>query len=216
MKTKVFFAVLAIVAAAAVNASASTVTFTPNAAGNYMDIFYTPTAGSEFTNWDLIAQPQVGSIQDPNTGQRGFNTSAGGVPVDTFANTVFSAVGAGPASYLFTQYNPGSAFPPVAADQPPTAGASGGPGTPNQLNWSIFDTASGDGAITGFTPYHMARVVFSQGGKGQISVKMFDTAHTGVGESFQTAYGAAVPEPASLGLAGLSLLGLAAASRRRS
>jgi hypothetical protein len=216
MKTKAFFIAVAIVAAGALSAKASTVTFTPNAAGNYMDIFYTPSAGSEFTNWDLVCQPQIGSILDSNTGQRGFNTSAGSVPVDTFANTVFSAVGAGPASYVFTQYNPGSAFPPVPADQPPTAGASGIGNTPNQLNWSIFDTANGDGAITGFTPYHMARVVFSAGGKGQISVKVFDTAHTGVGESFQTQYGAVVPEPATFALAGLSLLGLVAAGRRRS
>src|SRR6185295_191026 len=112
----------------------------------------TPGAGVEFTNWDLIAKPSVGSILDPIPSQRFFNTSAGNIPNDTFANTVFSAVGAGSAAFVYTEYNPGQAFPPIAADPVPTARAQ--PPAPDELNWSIFDTNTGDGAITGFTPYH--------------------------------------------------------------
>jgi hypothetical protein len=189
---------------------AGIVTFTDNAAEHYIDVMYTVGAGGEFTNWDLRATPSVGSILDPNTNQRSFNTSGGAVPIDTFANTVFSAVNAGPASYVFTEYNPGSAFPPVPAQQSPTAGAS--LPNPDELNWSIFDTNVGDGNIAGFFPYHMARVVYSPGGAGVVTAQFFDTTNAGVGESFSIAYG--IPEPASFALAGMAVVGLLAARRR--
>src|SRR5687768_8768006 len=142
MKARILAAV-AVLLAAASSANAAVVDIVDNIPGKFVDVFYTPTAGSEFTNWDLIVAPTAGSVLDPNKAQRAVRTdSAGGpVPMDTFANTVFSAVNAGQASHVFTEYNPGSVFPPVAADPDPTAGAA--PPAPDALNWSIFDTAVG-------------------------------------------------------------------------
>jgi hypothetical protein len=213
MKTRYFFAALAMVAATAMNANAAgIVTFNHNLAQGYVDILYTPQGAAEFTNWDLNAKPTIGSILDPTTSARHFNQTSGAASIDTFANTVFSAVGAsGAPNYVFTEYNPGSAFPPVPADPAPTRDAQ--LPAPDELNWSIFDTNTGDGAIQGFTPYLMGRVVYSAGGAGNITVKFFDTTNAGIGESFSTAYG--IPEPATFGMASMALLGLAAFRRRK-
>jgi hypothetical protein len=207
---KLFFAFgLAVLAAVPVCGRAATVTFTENAAAGYVDIKYQVSAGAEFLNWELTATPQTGSILDPTKAQKSFNTSAGNVPLDTFVNTVFSAVGAGAASYTHSEYNPGSAFPPVPADANPTKG-----GNPSQLRWTAFDTSIGDGNIDGFFPYHMARVMYTPGGSGNISAWFFDSATVaGGGETFAYAYG--VPEPATMAMAGMGLIGIVAASRRR-
>lgn len=200
---KKFFALLA-VASVAVASNAFAVPFvniveTPD---SHFDVFYTPDAGTEFTAWDLIVTPTSGGLLDPNTGQRAFNTSAGNVPLDTFGNTVFSAVGAGQASHIFTAYNPGSAFPPVPAQTPPTVG-----GNPSQLFWTMFDTATGDGPIDGFTPYHMARVMFTAGGAGTIELRMFNTVGGDIADITFGQYG--IPEPSTMVMGGLSLIGLA-------
>lgn len=211
MKTRFFLAAFAILSAVSTGAQAAIVEFIDNRTAGYVDIMYTVNAGAEFTNWDLVATPSVGSILDPVKADKSFNAESGAAPLDTFANTVFSAVGAGAAQYVHTEYNPGQAFPPVAADPDPVVGASAP--APDELNWAIFDTASGDGNIAGFFPYHMARVMYSPGGRGVISAFMFDTAVLGTPETFTTPYG--IPEPATFAMAGMGLIGMIGVARRR-
>ena len=182
------FTALAIVAVLAAPSFAqtpdATVEVIDNPGAGFFDIFYTPTETGEFAAWDLLVTPTLGSLRDTDQGNRSDDVSDGAVD-DTWANTVFSSFGAGPASYIFTEYNPGSAFPPVAADPLPTVG-----GTPDQLNWTIFDTASGDGRISGFTPYHMARVQYSTGGMGDIEIAFFEGgAEPAPGGTFTGTYG---------------------------
>jgi hypothetical protein len=207
-----WLASIAILACASTGARAASVSVVENFAQNYVDLFYTVTPGGDFTNWDLRVTPPTGSILDPNPHQRNFNTASGGpIPIDTFVNTVFSSIGAGPASYVFIEYHPGSAFPPVPPQPPPTAGAS--PPNPDELNWSIFDTATGDGNIAGFFPYHMARIVFSPGGHWRITAHFFDTTNAGIGEEFTfisplTRPDPEVPEPSSALIAIIASVGL--------
>ena len=80
-------------------------------------------------------------------------------------------MGAGPASYIFAEYYPGSDFPPppVPPEPPPTAG-----GSSDQLRWTIFDTAAGDGVIPGFTSYHMARVLYTPDFNGSVDVAFYE------------------------------------------
>jgi hypothetical protein len=209
MKIRALLATVAMLAAS--NASAAAVSFVENLAERYVDIMYTVSAGGEFTNWDLRATPAVGSILDPTTTKRDHNIAGGAAPVDTFANTVFSSVGAGPASYVFTEYNPGSSFPPVPAQPAPTFGAA--LPNPDELNWSIFDTNVGDGNIPGSFPYLMGRVVYSDGGTGVITAHFFDTTNAGVGEAFTYIYN--IPEPASIALASLGLIGCVTLRRKK-
>lgn len=205
MKRFAYLALALAVAVSAHTASAATVQFVDS--GTFFDIFYTPSAGEEFAAWDLIATPTVGSLVDPSTADRSDNTQDAGAAVDTFANTVFSSVGAGPASYIFTEYNPGSVFPPVPADPAPSAG-----GNPASLNWTIFDTATGDGDIPGFSPYHMARVLYVGG--GTVDVAFFEGgANPADGGTGSFVYG--IPEPGTLALAGLGLIGVFAGRRRK-
>jgi hypothetical protein len=187
MKQYSYWIGLLLIVAAPGSTSGATVRFVENS--HYVDIFYTVTPGAEFLKWDLWFKPQLGSILDPKTNQRDFNVAGGAIPVDTFANTVFSSVGAGPASYVFTEYNPGSAFPPVPAQPAPTNGAL--PPNPDELRWTISDTNVGDGNIAGSFPYHMARVVLSSGSGGNYAVRFFDTIHAQHGETFGNWWGAA-------------------------
>lgn len=169
-------------AALAAPAKAATVNFFHNSVNNYVDVFYTVSAGGEFTNWDLRVDLERGSILDPNTNIRSDDVTQNGPALDTFVNTVFSSVGAGAASHVFTEYHPGSFFPPVPAQPAPAASAT--PPNPDQLRWSVFDTATGDGNIPGAFPYHMARVVFAPDTFFSIGAVFYDTTNAGVGEAF--------------------------------
>jgi PEP-CTERM motif-containing protein len=196
---------VALVLAATPVVSAGEVTFTDN--GSYIDVFLTPSAGSEFTNFDLIATPEVGQILDPDRNQSANAGDYDGTKtrVDTWANTAFSSLDAGTPSFIFTSYNPGS--PPFTpSDSLPVAG-----GDPAILNWSVFDTNTGDGPD--FGPYHVARVMYEQGGKGTIDILAFDTvtAATG-GELFSSPYG--IPEPTAIALACMGMIGLVIRRRR--
>jgi hypothetical protein len=202
--------VVAAVLAIASSAQAAIVTVQDNIAESYFDIFYTVSENGEFTNWDLKVTPGIGGLLDPNTNNRSDNTSDGAA-MDTFVNTVFSSVGAGPASYVFTEYNPGSAFPPVPAQPRPQKGAVFP--APDELNWSVFDTATGDANIPGVFPYHMARVMYTPGGGGTGVAQFFDTTNAGIGETFEFAYG--IPEPGSLALAGVAAIGALVVRRRK-
>jgi PEP-CTERM motif-containing protein len=194
---------VAFVGVATVNGG--TVEFVDDMDNGIMDVFLTPSQGSEFTNFDLIATPEVGSILDPVRNESGNagDYDASKSRVDTWANTAFSSVGAGTPSFIFTKYTPGS--PPFTPSDPmPAAG-----GDPDQLNWSIFDTNTGDGPD--FGPYHVARILYE--GQGTIDILAFDTltAATG-GELFSSPYG--VPEPSSILLFGLAACGVFGLRRR--
>ena len=213
------FLLLGVITCLPLTGNAATVSFQENTGQSYVDIFYTPNPGAEFTYWDLIVRPITGRVLDPNPHQRFVRTDAFGppAPVDTFANTVYAAVDAGPASYFFNEYNPGSPSPPAPSDPVPTAGAT--PPNPDELNWRIFDTFSGDPAVPGFTPYHMARIVYSNGSSGAIAARFFDW-QSPEGEVFLSGWAFGefpsdpfVPEPSTLILA-VGAVALVAASRR--
>jgi hypothetical protein len=206
-------AALAAVCVMSASASAGTVSFSQvlnSDLSGYVDVHVNPSPNSEFTNFDLIATPSVGQILDPVRNQAGnagnYDVVGDGARLDTWANTPFSALGAGTPSYVFTSYNPGS--PPFTPPQElPSAG-----GAVASLNWSVFDTATGDSAD--FGPYHLARVMFSPGGQGEISILSFDTITSGTGgEAFSFAYG--IPEPGSLLLAGFGAVACVALRRKK-
>ena len=207
-----FFSVLLTIALCLVTSAAFAAPFinvVDDMGNGWIDIFYNPDPndGLEFNAWDLVVIPEVGGLLDPDTAAREDDVSDGAA-ADTWGNTVFSSFGAGAASHIFTSYNPGSAFPPVAPDPLPTAG-----GAPDRLEWTMFDTASGDGFIQGFTPYHMGRVMYE--GQGTWEVKFFENGQfPDVPTIASGPYG--IPEPGSLALAGLGLIGVFASRRRRS
>jgi PEP-CTERM motif len=204
------FALLAIgvMLVASASATAGTVSFVETF-DQYVDVFLTPSPGSEFLNFDVEAIPAVGQILDPTRNLAGnagdYDNVTDGARVDTWANTAYSSLGAGVPSYIFTEYVPGS--PPFTPSDPlPSAG-----GTPGALRWSVFDTQTGD--TDQFGPYHIARIMYSQGGSGVINILAYDTitADTG-GEFFSTPYG--IPEPGTLVLAGMGLIGIVTGRRR--
>jgi hypothetical protein len=119
---------------------------------------------------------------------------------------VFEVFAPNSSSYVFTTYDPVGSFPTFIGDPLPATA----------LNWSVFDTNGADTDVQ--APYHLGRVLYEAGGAGTIDFLVFDTVTVGAGgENFSTPYGGGViPEPTTLALAGLSLLGLVSSRRRRS
>ena len=186
-------------------------TFNIDGMGNHaIDVFYTPSEGLDSNHWELLVIPTVGGLLDPDPGKRSDNVTDGAA-IDSWANTVFSSLGAGAASHIFTSYNPGSAFPPVAADPLPTAG-----GDPDRLEWIIFDTISacdGDCSFEDFIPFHMGRVMYGAGGRGTVEAKFYENGINPDIPHIKTAtYG--IPEPSSLALGGGILVALISWRRR--
>ncbi len=168
------------------------------------DFFYTASDGAEFTTYELIVQISNASglvgILDPIRGTDG-QQDVGSDAIDTFANTVGSFLGAGNASYNFTEYNPGGFSPdPVPAPS---------------LTWAVFDTLTGDGnSVGGGAPFHLARILTTPDAIGTVVFDAFDTLQGSVGTGNQFILG--IPEPTTLALAGLGLCGLLGVRRRRS
>ncbi len=206
-----------ILAATATVASAQqTVTFVENTtdpalaglgAGGYVDIFYTQSPGgtSEYLNHDLIVNATTGGILDPIRGSGGGQADGTGASVDTWTHTVFEIFSPNSSSYVFTPDDPVGSFPTFVGDPLPAT----------SLNWSVFDTNTGD--TDALAPYHLARVLYSSGGEGTIDFLAFDQVTVGGGgENFSTTYGGTVvPEPTTIGLAALGFCGLATRRRRR-
>ena len=219
MKNNITKIMATVVLALGMNAMASaqqTVSFVENTtdaalaglgAGGYVDIFYTQSADpAEYLNHDLIVNATVGGILDPIRGSGGGQADGTGLSVDTWTHTVFEIFVANSSSYVFTTYDPVGAFPTFTGDSLPATA----------LNWSVFDTNGADTDVQ--APYHLGRVLYTAGGAGTIDFLVFDTVTVGAGgENFSTPYGGGViPEPTTLALAGLSLLGLVSSRRRRS
>lgn len=202
MKKFLMCAILGVVTMFANSINAASINIVDNREAGIVDVFYTPSAGAEFTAWDFIVTPTAGGLLDPVTSARADDVSVGGPALDTWMNTVFSSLGFGTASHIFTSYNPGSAFPPVPAQPKPEVG-----GNPDRMFWTAFDTNGGDGAIDGFVPYHMGRVLYSAGGAGQVEVRMFETVTGDIPFIQSIPYG--IPEPSTFAIAGLSLVCLA-------
>jgi hypothetical protein len=173
-----------------------------------LDFFYSASAPpAEFTNYRLNVVNSNGALlQDP---VKANTSSSDPAAVDTWMNTVYSLFNLGPASYTFNTYKPtglGSNTPPVA-----------------QIDWSVFDTGAGDtngpldtGGPAGVVnaPYHLARVLATPGATGTATFTAFDSTSNGVGSVFAFTYGVAVPEPTSLALVGLGLVGAFGFRRR--
>jgi hypothetical protein len=163
-------------------------------AGGYVDVFYTPSPTAEYLNHDLVVTPTVGGILDPIRGNGGGQSDATTSTVDTWSNTVFELFVANSTSFVFTTYDPVGVFPTFVGDALPAPA----------LNWSVFDTNTGDNDV--LAPYHLARVLYEAGGAGQVGFLVFDTltADSG-GENFSTPYGV-IPEPGTMALGFLGLL----------
>ena len=209
-KTLTALAIVALVAVApaAFAGSANFVENTTDAAlaglgaDGYVDIFYTQTAGAEYLNHDLVVNATAGGILDPIRGSGGGQADGTGLSVDTWSHTVYENFVSNSSSYVFTTYDPVGAFPTFTGDPLPATA----------LNWSVFDTNEGDTDV--LAPYHLGRVLYSAGGAGTIDFKVFDTATAGAGgETFSTTYGV-IPEPGTMVLACLGLVGVVAGRRR--
>jgi hypothetical protein len=210
-KTLTALAIVALVAVApaAFAGSANFVENTTDAAlaglgaGGYVDIFYTQSADpAEYLNHDLIVNATVGGILDPIRGSGGGQADGTGLSVDTWTHTVFEIFVANSSSYVFTTYDPVGAFPTFTGDSLPATA----------LNWSVFDTNGADTDVQ--APYHLGRVLYTAGGAGTIDFLVFDTATVGAGgETFSTTYGV-IPEPGTMVLACLGLVGIVAGRRR--
>lgn len=133
-------------------ATAAEVIFEVNESEAYFDIFYTPGPGEEFLIWDLDVSANIGGILDPIQ-EAYFDDVGDGVALDTFMNTVSSSLGGNAPLHFFFDYHPGQYLGPPILHTP-------GDALPAQkLDWGAYDTETGDGAIPGLTPYHMARML---------------------------------------------------------
>jgi len=222
MIRKAIFAVTAVLAVAASSQAALLVTTSESdvvrtqttGAGTYhaVDFNFTMSDNADFLNYRLVMTSNGGAfIQDPAKAQRdrqSGSTSNGNTAgdVDTFMNTVASYAGkdtdGNTASFVFNSYSPTANNPPVAL-----------------IDWSVFDTFTGDkNSITNsentvFTaPFKLARVLASVGSAGTWSVQLFDSNNI-TGQTFSGQWG--VPEPASVSLLGLAMVGFCGVFRRR-
>lgn len=164
---------------------------------NGFDFYYTTSPGAEFTNYRLTVTAVEGKniILDP---VKSVTYDQDGDAIDTWMNTVYSLYGFGPASYNFNTYKPTG----IGSNNPPVA----------KIDWSVFDTGTGDtnsfdagppyGVVS--APFHLARVLYAPGG-GLVTwtFQAFDSLTTG-GVTFT---GGGLPEPATLSLLGLALVG---------
>jgi len=211
---------LAAVAVVAVGASiaqaAPIVTMTEGTlSGNkVLDFYYSASAGAEFTNYNLqVTSSNGANILDPVRTSAGW-WDQGGDANDTWANTPFSLLFGSAPSSVFQVYKP------TAPSQSPIPTAA--------LKWEIFDNEVGDtnnvdtGDTSGFppdgiahAPWHLARVLVAPTGTGVVVIDAFDTASGGISSLSTFQYGATVPEPATLSLLGLALVGFVGVFRRR-
>ena len=182
MRSKVFFVALAVVSLVAIAANAAPiVTMSASEIGGYkaLDFFYTASDGAEFTNYHIDVQTDNGlKIQDPD---KNATADAGGDAVDTFANTVYSFLDFGPASYVFDAYKPSGVIPP---QNPPV----------NHLSWEVYDTNTGDtndpfGDGSVVAPWHLARVLLDLDATGTWQFDAVDTLSGGT----PTVFGDAIP-----------------------
>jgi len=181
--------------------AAPIITTSDDTVAGILDVFYTPVDNvAEFTQIQVALQCDTGlCILDPNKAQ----TSAPGFPiteVDTLLNTVGSLFSAGPASHVFLDYNPIG----FGSDDPPR----------NSLDWTAFDTLTGDNASLNQLPWHLGRFLYDTNvGGGTFSIQGFDNIDGDDVTQIQGIFG--IPEPTTMVLSGLALVGLAAFRRRR-
>ena len=170
---------------------------TPNGGGAGIDQYdfwldLVPADG-DFLNARLTVAMQSACIQDPD--QDNTTGGTGGVPVDTWVSTVFDYAGGSGASIIFNAYDP--VFPPPV-DPTPVA----------LLDWSFYDTYAGDDH--NYTPALISRVLIDAGCVGVGDMLVFTEATAGVGENFRFD----IPEPATLALLGVGLVGMVLRRRR--
>jgi hypothetical protein len=170
-----------------------------------LDFYYSASAGAEFTNYNLKVDTANGAkILDLIRTSAGW-WDEGGDAVDTWANTPFSLLyGVAPSSVF-------QAYKPNAPSQSPTPTAS--------MQWEIFSTDPGQGnTIDTFTaPWHIARVLVAPDAIGTVVFTAYDTQSGGVPTPFTFAIGQGpiIPEPATISLIGLAMVGFLGFRRRQ-
>jgi hypothetical protein len=189
---------IALCAALAPPAGAATVNFVEGVESGvrFVDVFIAGAHLTDFNYAYLLVTPIEGGLLDPirnlpqNAGD--FDDITDGARLDTWATPLFSSFSSATPGFVFNEYPP--AVPP---DPLPAAGAA-----IDQLDWIVFDTESCDCGGPLEFEFHFARILYTPRGRGEISVRVFDTANDG--ELFGTIYG--IPEPATVILPGAGLL----------
>jgi hypothetical protein len=173
-------------------------------AGTYkaLDFSYTNSPGAEFSNYRLIVEAISGNLMDPAKLQDDrqiinyTNEDNTGGSVDTFANTVWSAVGRNDFDYRTSHIIQTGSYVPSG---------SGAAAPFTFMDWSVSDTLQEDdndlndaftnGPVAATAPYFLARILATPAAAGTVQFLAFDTSTPGQPTVFDFTFGPGTSTP---------------------